>query len=566
MDQPGIIPKGSDGYYHPKNENEVVALVKYAVKNKLQIRARGASHSTAHSIFTDPVNGKPENMTLTTAPPAGPNLNLAMDGMIELDWIDKDQGIVEAGAGIHLGLDPYDSIGTSTLENSLLHQLFQKGWGLNDLGGITHQTISGFTATGSSGGSLIYELDNVIGFRVVDGTGHAEWVEAADRIFPAMSVSVGLLGIVTKVRLKLNKTFYVIGTEATTPPTGPDSPIDLFGPGDGARPSLRKFLEEAPYSRIMWWPQQGGQRIVVWRADRTENPPPEPLKPYEEFTIDLKGWLMQLLGSVFFVLLGNTDRGQIGAKLRRNYARFLDCVALMWSKKLGLLAWPLAAIVTALAAFVLLLPTLIFMAKREWLTGLFPFALGLLQPMTVKDGPKTFADHYWRSLPMDNTADDVLLGTEFTEIWIPIQYTQQCMNLFNDLFNAPDSPAVGYYSTEIYGTKANSHWLSPAYSDGNDEYQDGVVRFDVFWFRGNEGQPNVEDGFYRQYWDMLRANNIPFRFHWGKFIPAYDFQNWADFYRASWPKFDDFMRVRQERDPDGVFFTEYWRKRLTGHA
>ncbi len=32
--------------------------------NSLQIRVRGASHSTAWSIFTDPVDGKPENRTL----------------------------------------------------------------------------------------------------------------------------------------------------------------------------------------------------------------------------------------------------------------------------------------------------------------------------------------------------------------------------------------------------------------------------------------------------------------------------------------------------------------------
>jgi len=567
MIQSEIIPQGNDGYYHPKNEDEVVALVKYAVANKLQIRARGASHSTAHSIFTDPVSGLPENMTLTTTPPAGPNLNLAMDNMIGLEWVEESEGIVDVEAGIHLGLDPYDPIGNSTLDNSLLYQLFQKGWGINDLGGITHQTVSGFTATGSSGGSLIHELDNVTGFRVVDGTGNASWIWETDPIFPAMSVSVGLLGIVTKVRLKCVPAFTISGQEVTAPPTGPDCPIDLFGPGNGARPSMRQFLERTPYSRMMWWPQAGGERVVIWQADRHDSPPPpgyDPV-PYQEFTTDLTGWLKQLLGSIFFVLLGNKRLGNIVSKLGRNYRRFCQCVARMWQPSLKALAPLAAAVVTVVAAVLLLLPTLIFIAAPWLLRSIFPSALNLLQPMS-NGKPTMFNDYYWRSLPMDNTADDVLLGTEFTEIWIPIQYTQQCMNLFNDLFNAPNSAAVGYYSTEIYGTKANSHWLSPAFSDGSDEYKDGVVRFDVFWFRGNEGQPNVEGGFYQQYWDMLRANNIPFRFHWGKFIPAYDFQDWADFYRASWPKFDDFMTLRQERDPNGVFFTTYWRLRLTGSA
>ncbi|MEA3039138.1 MAG: hypothetical protein QOE79_1651 [Sphingomonadales bacterium] len=560
MNLSSIIAKEKDGYYHPKNEDEVVALVKYAAANKLQIRVRGASHSTAHSIFTDPVDELPVNMTLTRTPPTGANLNLAMDRMIALEWIDEASGIAEAEAGIHLGLDPYDPIGTSTLENSLLYQLSQKGWGINDLGGITHQTVSGFTAAGSSGGSLIYDLDNVIAFRVVDGTGNALWIEETDPAFQAMCVSVGLLGIVTKVRLRCNRAFTISGQENTTPTTGPVCPIDLFGAGEAGKPSLRQFLEQTPYSRIMWWPQKGADRVVIWQADRHDEPPPLGYKPipYQEFTTDLIGWLKQLVGSIFFVLLGNSKPDDIKSKLSTNFARFNECVAQV----------PLpvpAAWVTEIVQAILD-PFIQFFTENPCaLQELFPTALDLLQPMS-KGKPTLFNDYYWSSLPMDNTADDVLLGTEFTEIWIPIQYTEQCMNLLKGLFDAPDSPAVGYYSTEIYGTKKNGHWLSPAYSDGQDEYKDGVVRFDVFWFRGNEGAPNVRGGFYQQYWDLFRANNIPFRFHWGKFIPAYDFADWAAFYRQAWPKMDDFLKLRQERDPEGVFFTRYWRQRLLGEA
>jgi hypothetical protein len=68
------------------------------------------------------------------------------------------------------------------------------------------------------------------------------------------------------------------------------------------------------------------------------------------------------------------------------------------------------------------------------------------------------------------------------------------------------------------------------------------------------------------YWDLFLANGIPFRFHWGKFVPAYDFPFWADHYRTSLPRFDAFLEVRQARDPDNVFFTQYWRQRFTGQA
>ena len=81
------IARAADGYFHPASEAEVVALVNYARSNSLQIRVRGATHSVALSIYTDPVAGLPINKTLEQVPPAGDNLNLALDQMIALDWI-----------------------------------------------------------------------------------------------------------------------------------------------------------------------------------------------------------------------------------------------------------------------------------------------------------------------------------------------------------------------------------------------------------------------------------------------------------------------------------------------
>ncbi|MES2444143.1 MAG: D-arabinono-1,4-lactone oxidase [Pseudomonadota bacterium] len=568
MDEFLVIPKGADGYYHPKNESEVIALVKYAVNSKRQIRVRGASHSTAWSIFTDPVDDKPRNMTLIRRPPAGENLNLSLDQMIALDWIDEANGIVEAEAGIHLGADPYDPLAVATLDNSLLYQLFQKGWGINDLGGITHQTVGGFLGTGSAGGSLKFDLDNVTAFRIVDGTGTPSWIERTDPIFGAVAVSMGLLGIVTKVRLRCNRSFIIAGDEVTTPTTLAGCPIDLFGSGTAGKPSMQQFLEEKDYSRILWWPQVGAERVVIWEAKRDDAPPPPGFTPvpYQEFATDLAGWAEQLLGSIFYVLLGNTAFGRITAILLRNYGRFCHCVARMWAATLGPLAWLPAAIVTAILFVILLIPTLIFMLFPGILPKLFPTALNFFQPMTKPGEATLFKDYYWRSLPMDNTADDILMGTEFTEIWMPLKYTQQCMTLLNQMFIDKGVTATGYFSAEVYATMPSTAWLSPAYSDGNDEYKDGVVRFDIFWYRENDGQPNVEGGFYQQYWDLFRSHGIPFRFHWGKYIPAYNFPDWAAYIRAGLPKFDDFMALRAARDPNDIFYTQYYRERFTGHA
>ena len=311
------IPIGPDGFYHPANEADVIALVEFARANGHQIRGRGATHSMSWSIYTDPEHGNPPNRTLQQRPPPGDAINLAFDRMRGIDWIDEAKGIVEAEPGINLGYDPRDPFHVSTLENSFLHQIFEKGWAVNTLGGITHQALAGFTLTGSVGGSTRHAWDNAIAFRMVDGTGKAEWIEKGSPQFDAVSTSMGLLGIVTKMRMQLVPMFNIEGTEITTPASGPDAPMDLFGPGSASQPSLQQYLRDTPYTRIVWWPQKGAERIQTWQAKQVPFTDQD-LKPYQQFTPDFGGQTEQLFASMFFVLLGNN-----------NLARGLS---LLWSK------------------------------------------------------------------------------------------------------------------------------------------------------------------------------------------------------------------------------------------
>ncbi len=557
------ISKASDGFYHPASEAEVIDLVNFARENGLQLRVRGATHSVALSIYTDPVGGLPVNQTLEQVPPTGANIDVALDRMMALTWIDVAHGIVAAGAGIHLGFDPSDPFHTSTLANSFLYQIYLKGWALNIVGGITHQTIGGFTGTGSAGGSVCYAFDNVTAFRVVDGLGQASWIERGDPAFPAMLTAVGLLGVVTEMRFQLIPMYNVTGTEVTTG-TGSDCPIDLFGPGDAARPSLAKFLTETPYSRMTWWPQKGCERVQIWQASRTAASDTG-LVPYQEFTQDLGGQAKQLMASLFFVLLGNRSLLTIFGLLFKNVSQFRCNVAGYWSSGLlgaagALLAW----IPAAIGALVLGAAGLVLGFIPGTMRHLFTTFLPLFNPITGTGKPTRFSDWYWRSLCMDNTADDVLLGTEFVEIWLPVQHTQRVMTLLQGLFDAQGSAATGYFALEIYAAAPSPAWINPSYSDGADVYQDGVSRFDVYWYRDNAGAPNHAHDFFTQYWDLLRANGVPFRFHWGKFIPFYDFPGWAKYYADNLPKLGNFLTLRKARDPANVFFTEYWQLRLLG--
>ncbi len=555
-----IIPRGNDGFFHPDSEEQIIHLIEFARKAEKKVRARGATHSVAWSIYTNPAGGRPFNQTLEQSPPDGDDINIAFDKMRALTWVNEAAGIVEAEPGINLGYDPGDPFGVSTLENSFLHQIFEKGWAVDVLGGITHQTVAGFTLTGSAGGSVQYGWDGMIAFRIIDGNGNAEWIEKDHPDFNAVSTSMGLLGVITRIRFQLVPMYNIKGTEITTTTSGSGVPVDLFGTGNSDKPSLEQYLKATPYTRIVWWPQKGVERIQIWQAKRVDHSD-KGLKPYLQFTPDLGGQTLQILGSMTFILLGNTNPFRELRLIARNIPHYMSNLwrlARGWVQRIFYLM--LGALVSALTLAV----GTFFAVLQGLARAIFPTLLSLFQPLTKPGQETRFHDYYWRSLCMDNTVDDVFLGTEFTEIWVPIGEARRVMNLYQSMFETDGPTATGYFSTEVYAGPPSSAWMHPGYTDGQDAYKDGSVRFDVYWFRANKETPNIDEGFFGQYWNLLKENGVPFRLHWGKFVPRYDFPQWAVHYRENLPRFDDFLAVRQRRDPDGIFFTRYWRERLTG--
>lgn len=561
------IKKASDGFYHPETEEQIICLVKKAYEEGLQIRVRGATHSIAHAIYTDPGSGKKAipNKVSNEEPPEGPNINIMLDKYINLTWEDEENGIVVTDSGIHLGMDPNDSSGTSTLENGLLYQVFKKGFGFSDLGGITHQTVSGFLMTGSAGGSLMYDLgENIIGFKIVDGTGDCKWVNKDDDIFPAVSLSLGLMGIITKVRFQLVKTYNIYGQEITTPTSFEECSIDLFGAGRNGKPSMKTFLEKTPYTRILWWPQKGVNRIVTWQAARGGDLPMLDPVPYRLFgDLPFLSKLEQLAGSILFTLLGNKGFFSTWNKLYKDFKRFRIYMKKLWQDKVGkFFGWLFSGLLTLFLEIIFIIPVFFLSIFRFLLKIILPFVIRTLQPLSKKGKGTVFMDYYWRSLPMDNEADDILMGTEFTEIFIPIKYTERAMNLLNDIYIKKGYDATGFYSTELYAGYPSKSWIHPGYEDG--EFTDGTLRVDIFWYINNEGNPASKDGFFKQFWDLFRTNNIPFRLHWGKFVPDYDYDDWATYYRIQYSKLDDFLKIRERRDPKNIFLTSYWKLRFYG--
>jgi hypothetical protein len=555
-----------DGFYHPASEDEIVELVLHARDAGLTLRVRGAAHSVAHAIYTDPHHDL-DNSDCVQAPPAGDNLNLMLDRYRGWEVADEQRRLIVCDAGLHLGADPGDPTGTATTpEDGLLWQLWdRKRWMLSATGGISHQTVSGFTATGSSGGSLTYSAsDDLVGFRLIDGNGAIHDISRDDdpERFGALCPNLGLLGVVSKITLQCEDTFDIAGSETIAPLDG--CAIDLFGDGDAQRPSLAQFLTQREYSRVEWWPQPGAERFVVWEAKRTPAGTGA-THPYQEFTDHPE--LAEFAISLIFTLLGNLpDLDRAKPRLHALFAGVKDEWRDEARASMGEFGVLLADLLDAVAHGVtaLVFEAAKLFANTLWrdLDRFFPKLLGTF--MADSDGhPQEFTDRGWHGLPMDNEASDAMLPTAFTELWFPLGRTKQVMGLLRDFFGGAADDRAAYERTginawELYAAKPNHFWLSPSYTTGDDEWRDGAFRVDVYWFVANEHSPARD--FFLQIWQLARDADIPFRLHWGKYQPAMaDDPAWRDLLRAQYPRWDDFLELRAQFDPDGTFLSSYWR-------
>lgn len=132
----GVNPFPPSALIAPMSEDEIVAIVKKAYATRSQVRVIGSAHSSPSNIIVDAPHGVlPPNVVLITL--------TKYRGVT----IDKVKKFATVKAGTNLDIDPEDS--DSTQGNSLAFQLQNAGFALPVTGGITHQTIAGFLATGT---------------------------------------------------------------------------------------------------------------------------------------------------------------------------------------------------------------------------------------------------------------------------------------------------------------------------------------------------------------------------------------------------------------------------------
>jgi len=361
----------------PENEASIVDLIQRARASGRRIRVHGARHSVAPSIGTGVSNG----------------LELRLD---RLSKIAFDGPRVTVGGGVRLG---EDKLARAPHSSSLLFALGRRGLALPNLGGVSSQTLAGFVSTGSAGGSFEHRLtDRVKRIRFVDGRAEVHDVRPGDREFGLIGTSMGLLGVITEIELEAEPQFNLVGEEQVV--LREDAPFDLRA--NDAR-SVFTFLERHAYARVLWWPQPGAQRFVLWsarRATATDRNVFEP-NPYRALpTIGGSDRPMQLLAS-------------------------------------------------------LALRTIDTYPDPRWAKLLID---GFLPPSR-----RAFWDRWDRALPMDDGVDERLLPVDFAELWFSRENAAEALVRLDDYFERHALKGTSNFAVELYAGAESPFLMSPGF-------------------------------------------------------------------------------------------------------
>ena len=172
----------------PATTDEVAAAVKTAVADGLTVRAIGSGHSF-------------------TGAAVAPGLQLRPDRLDGVLAVDADSGLVTVGAGLPL--------------HRLNPMLAQHGLAMEILGDIDRQTVAGAVSTGTHGsGERFRSISNQIRaleLVLADGSVVTCSREERPELFEAARVSIGALGVITKVTLQCVPLYALRAVDAPMP-------------------------------------------------------------------------------------------------------------------------------------------------------------------------------------------------------------------------------------------------------------------------------------------------------------------------------------------------------------
>lgn len=223
----GCVPRQ---YLRPSSEDEVAAVLARAAEDGVCVRVVGAGHSWSDIACTH-----------------GYLLNLdSLKRVIDVDF-ERKQITVQAG----MRLRELNEIAAGY------------GLGIPSLGSISEQSVAGVISTGTHGSGVTFGnlATLVVGLRLACADGTIVDIDADHELFSAARISLGSLGIITRVTLQLEPAFRLI-----------ERVIPLRF--DNALDQLDELLETNEHCKLWWIPHTDWIRVAT--LNRTDEPRTEP--------------------------------------------------------------------------------------------------------------------------------------------------------------------------------------------------------------------------------------------------------------------------------------------------
>ena len=223
----------------PKNEEDVVAIVKEAKKRGLKVKAVGSGHSFTGIAVSDEVL-------------------ICLDEIADIRDVDFENSTVRVGSVLKLcDLNPI---------------LRRSGLAMPNLGDIVYQSISGAISTSTHGTGLEFKTiaEAVCGMRIVDGEGTVVECDTQQNseVFHAARVGLGALGIITEVTIQCVEAFNLHAVEEILPIGEVTNNFD-------------RWSKMTDHVEFFWMPNT--DKALLKRNTRTLEAPPKPRNKRHSF-------------------------------------------------------------------------------------------------------------------------------------------------------------------------------------------------------------------------------------------------------------------------------------------
>ncbi|MCC6587046.1 MAG: NAD-dependent epimerase/dehydratase family protein [Bryobacterales bacterium] len=419
---------------HPSTEDELAAMVGVAAGRKVPVRAIGSLHSQSPAADTEGVC-------------------LVLDKLNRLLDVEGDMVTVQAGMTVR----------------AIHDALAARGLALPVNGSITAQTISGAISTGTHGGSVHYGSlsDFVEAVRLVRADGTVVEVRRPDELFPAVIISVGLLGIMSTVTLRCVPAFRL--TSRCSAQSAPEAFKGFYALNESNR-----------YTDLLYFPILDSVEILaVNEADPgapdsavtvTSIPMRANRRGFEPLRKAIVGILARLLRSSHRVQAYFT-RSSMGSTYRPR-------------------------------------------------TGRSDHVLAFSEPSSSPRMPGIIGD---------------------MEVGIRYEDAAKALTLLRDHFQR--TRRYPLFAVHVRCSAESHQWLSPAYGRK------------VCWLEFCS-YPR-DDPFFTEMHELLKP--FHYRFHWGKATVA-----GRHYIGRQYERWDDFCKLREQWDPEGIFLNTYLAGFFTG--